>query len=67
MGVKKDGGLLLKLSFTEKEGLFERGGLNRGFKMLLLLGFFCLSDVKKSINPALIASKRCRVFPLFLI
>ena len=67
MGVKKDGGLLLKLSFTEKEGLFERGGLNRGFKMLLLLGCFCLSDVKKSINPALIASKRCRVFPLFLI
>ena len=40
MGVKKDGGLLLKLSFTEKEGLFERGGLNRGFKMLLLLFFF---------------------------
>ena len=45
MGVKRDGGLLLKLS-TEKEGLFERGGLNRGFKMLLLLFFFCLSDVK---------------------
>ena len=44
MGVKRDRGLLLKLS-TEKEGLFERGGLNRGFKMLLLL-FFCLSDVK---------------------
>ena len=40
MGVKKDGDLLLKLSFTEKEGLFERGGLNRGFKMLLLLVFF---------------------------
>ena len=39
MGVKRDGGLLLKLS-TEKEGLFERGGLNRGFKMLLL--FFVL-------------------------
>ena len=39
MGVKRDGGLLLKLS-TEKEGLFERGGLNRGFKMLLLLFFF---------------------------
>ena len=58
MGVKKDGGLLLKLSFTEKEGLFERGGLKRGFKMLLLFFFFCLSDVKKSINPALIASKR---------
>ena len=58
MGVKREGGLLLKLSFTEKEGLFEREGLNRGFKMLLLLVFFCLSDVKKSINPALIASKR---------
>ena len=46
MGVKREGGLLLKLSSTEKEGLFERGGLNRGFKMLLLLFFFCLSDVK---------------------
>ena len=57
MGVKRDGGLLLKLSSTEKEGLFERGGLNRGFKMLLLL-VFGLSDVKKSTNPALIASKR---------
>ena len=32
MGVKRDGGLLLKLS-TEKEGLFERGGLTRGFKI----------------------------------
>ena len=41
MGVKRDGGLLLKLS-TEKEGLFERGGLNRGFKMLLLLGITSL-------------------------
>ena len=40
MGVKIDGGLLLKLSSTEKEGLFERGGLSRGFKMLLLLFFF---------------------------
>ena len=40
MGVKREGGLLLKLSSTEKEGLFERGGLNRGFKMLLLLFFF---------------------------
>ena len=58
MGVKRDGGLLLKLSSTEKEGLFERGSLNGGFKMLLLLFFFCLSDVKKSINPTLIASKR---------
>ena len=58
MGVKREGDLLLKLSSTEKEGLFERGSLNRGFKMLLLL-FFCLSDVKKkSINPASIASKR---------
>ena len=32
IGVKRDGGLLLKLSSTEKEGLFERGDLNRGFK-----------------------------------
>ena len=35
MGVKRDGGLLLKLSSSEKEGIFERGGLNRGFKILL--------------------------------
>ena len=40
MGVKREGDLLLKLSSTEKEGLFERGSLNRGFKMLLLLFFF---------------------------
>ena len=59
MGVKREGGLLLKHSSTEKESLFERGGLNRGFKMLLLLFFFFrLSDVKKSINPTVIASKR---------
>ena len=44
MGVKRDRGLLLKLS-TEKEGLFERGGLNRGFKMLLLLFFFFASQM----------------------
>ena len=37
MGVKREGDLLLKLSSTEKEGLFERGSLNTGFKMLLLL------------------------------
>ena len=66
MGVTREGDLLLKLSFTEKEGLFERGGLNKGFKMLLFLVFY-LSDVKKSINPALIASKRRRVFLLFVI
>ena len=46
-GFKKDGDLLLKLSFTEKEGLFERGGLNRGFKMLLLLCFFLPLRCKK--------------------
>ena len=47
MGVKREGGLLLKLSSTEKEGLFERGGLNRGFKMLLLLFFFLPLRCKK--------------------
>ena len=46
VGVKRDGGLLLKLSSSEKEDLSERGGLNRGFKILLLL-VFCLSDVEK--------------------
>ena len=59
MGVKRDGGLLLKLSSTEKEGLFERGGLNRGFKKLLLLVFFFASQMlKKSIIPSLIGSQR---------
>ena len=30
-------GFLLKLSSSEKEGLLEGGGLNKGFKTLLLL------------------------------
>ena len=47
MGVKREGGLLLKLSSTEKEGLFERGGLYRGLNMLLLLGFLPLRCKKK--------------------
>ena len=47
VGVKRGGRLLLKLSSSGKGGgLLERGGLNRGFKILLLL-VFCLSDVKK--------------------
>ena len=46
MAVKTEGDLLLKLSSSEKEGLLEGGGLNRGFQILLLL-FFCISDVKK--------------------
>ena len=59
MGVKREEGLLLKRSSSEKEGLFKRGGLYRGIKILLLLFvFFCLSDVKKCIIPALMASKR---------
>ena len=40
MGVKQregGGGFLLKLSSSEKEGLLEGGGLNKGFKTLLLL------------------------------
>ena len=43
----KETGLFLELSSTEKEGLFERGGLNRGFKMLLLLVFLPLRCKKK--------------------
>ena len=46
-GLKERGGSLLKLSFTEKEGLFERGGLNRGLKVLLLLVFLPLRCKKK--------------------
>ena len=40
VGVKREEGLLLKLSSSEKEGLCKRGGLYRGFKILLLLFFF---------------------------
>ena len=57
-GLKKTGAYCQNFLSLKRRALFERGGLNRGFKMLLLLGFFCLSDVKKGINPALIASKR---------
>ena len=49
MGVNTEGGLMLKLSSSEKRGLLERGGLNRGFKILLLL-VFCLSAVKNKVN-----------------
>ena len=48
VGVKTEGGLLLKLSSSEKEGLLERGELNRGFKILLLLVFLPLRCQKKS-------------------
>ena len=51
MGGKREGDLLLKLSSTEKEGLFERGSLNRGFKMLLLLVFLPLRCKKKALTP----------------
>ena len=47
MGVKREGDLLLKPSSTEKEGLFQRGGLNRGLKVLLLLVFLPLRCKKK--------------------
>ena len=47
MRVKTEGGLLLKLSSSEKEGLLERGGLNRGFKILLLLVFLPLRCKKR--------------------
>ena len=43
VGVKTERGLLLKFSSSEKEGLLERGELNRGFMI-------CLSDVKKQKN-----------------
>ena len=49
MGVKREGGLLLKLSSTEKEGLVERVG-----PIVVFLPLRC----KKSINPALIATTK---------
>ena len=50
------GGLLLKLSSSEKEGLLERGGRNRGFKIYCYDCFFLPLRCKKR-----------RVFPLFAI
>ena len=47
MGVKREGGLLLKLSSTEKEGLFERGGLNRGLRCCYSCFFFLPLRCKK--------------------
>ena len=52
VGVKAEGGgggLLLKLSSPEKEGLLERGWLTRGFKILLLL--FLPLRCKKKVFP----------------
>ena len=54
MAVKREGGLLLKLSSTEKKGLFER----RGLKDVVIIVFLPLRCKKKCINPALIASER---------
>ena len=47
VGVKTEGGVLLKLSSSEKEGLLERGGLKEDLRYCYYC-FFCLSDVKKS-------------------
>ena len=48
MGVKREEGLLLKRSSPEKEGLFKRGGLYRGIKILLLLFVFFASQMSKN-------------------
>ena len=58
MGVKREGDLLSKLSSTEKEGYLSGEALIEDLRCCYYCFFFCLSDVKKSINPALIASKR---------
>ena len=50
VGVKREEGLLLKLSSSEKEGLFKRGGLYRGFKILLLLFFFASQMSKNALS-----------------
>ena len=47
MRVKTEGGLLLKLSSPEKEGLLEEGGLIEDLRYCHYRSF-CLSDVKKS-------------------
>ena len=49
VGVQTDGGVLLKLSSSEKEGLLERGGLNRGFNIWLLF-LLPLRCKKKSVS-----------------
>ena len=59
MGVKTDGGLLLKLSSSEKEGLLERGGLNRGFMILLLLFFFFASQNEECFHCLQYSNPKC--------
>ena len=46
MGVKREGGLLSKLSSTEKEGYLREGALIEDLRCCYYW-FFCLSDVKK--------------------
>ena len=50
MGVKRDGDLLLKLSSTEKDGLFERGGINRGFKSISIVCKIAIQNVFSTSN-----------------
>ena len=50
MGVKRDGDLLLKLSSTEKEGLFERGGINRGFKSVSIVCNIAIQNVFSTLK-----------------
>ena len=57
MGVKREGGLLLKLLSTERRAYLREGALIEDLRCYHYW-VFCLSDVKKSINPVLIASKR---------
>ena len=47
MGVKREGGLLLKLSSTEKKGLFERQGL----KDVVIIVFLPLRCKKNALTP----------------
>ena len=47
MAVKREGGLLLKLSSTEKKGLFER----RGLKDVVIIVFLPLRCKKNALTP----------------
>ena len=57
MGVKREGGLLSKLSSTEKEGYLREEALIEDLRCCSYC-FFLPLRCKKSTNPALIASKR---------
>ena len=56
MRVKTEGGLFLKLSSPEREGLLEEGGLIEDLRYCHYCSF-CLSDVKKKVKSVSVVYK----------